>query len=189
MQRLGICLNKIPDSCCGSLNVIVLVRSAVGSFPFLRTCNCGSFENRLKMLCNQRGSVTLEREIRENVEWGQRPRYRQKEAQQKHFDPIKSKKSSRFSEAFQATPGWRSPVLPQVICFTKTFSFMMSEADLHNCEVHSKLEMELEVKFQSVPVVTIWNMSHRVPAHVLTPRWPQSKELVGCRRGTGKGGN
>lgn len=69
---------------------------------------------------------------------------------------------------------------------------MMSEADLHNSEVNSKLEMELcrrvEVKFQTVPVVTIWNMSHRVPAHVLTPQWPLSKELVGCRRGTGKGG-
>lgn len=53
---------------------------------------------------------------------------------------------------------------------------MMSEADLHNSEVNSKLEMELcrrvEVKFQSVPVVTIWNMRHRVPAHVLTPQWP-----------------
>lgn len=53
---------------------------------------------------------------------------------------------------------------------------MMSWVDLCGAEVDSKLEIELrrrvEVKFQSVPVVTIWNMSHRVPARVMTPKWP-----------------
>lgn len=164
MQRLGICLNKIPDSCCGSLNVVVLVRSAVGSFPFLRTCNCGSFEDPIKTL--QRGSWMFREDSPTRL--FPSPSQLLAEGQQKHCDRIKPKKSSGFTDASQVPPGRRGRVLPRLVCFTKTFFFMMSWADLHNSPQTESCR-RVEVKFQSVPVVTIWNMSHRVPAHVLTP--------------------